>query len=325
VEGKLVRMHRIALFLAICILTSCDEADTSENDPGMLYEYQVLPQATGESIVTSSEPHYAYLDTRAAARGKLIVFLSGTDSYPQHYQLFSQTAASLGYHVVNLNYLNGEPVSRCFQETDETCFSAFHEEVIFGSPGSDFVNVDSANSIYNRTLRLLVYLDGEHPGQGWSDFFTSGTLNVEKLVVAGHSQGGGHAAYFARVFAIDRLILFASPNDYSEKYDRPAPWCEADFATSPTRFFGLLHRRDEIASASYQYAIWNVIGLLSSADTISADGSDFTSSHALVTNYEPNPNASPRLKHNVPVRDDALPTGSDGEHLISVWKYLLGN
>jgi hypothetical protein len=318
-------MYRTHLFLGICMIISCEDGDTTKKETPMLYEYQVLPQATNERITSSSEPHYAYLDTHTPPRGKLLVFLSGTDSYPQHYRLFSETAASLGYHVVNLNYLNAQPVSKCFQETDEDCFARFHEEVIFGNPVSDFVNVDSTNSIYNRTLTLLIYLDQQYPEQEWSQFFNASTLHYEKLVFAGHSQGGGHAAYFAQKFSIDRLIVFAAPNDYSEKYGHPAAWCESDFATSPERFFGLLHKRDEIVSTSYQYAVWSSIGFLSASDTTSADASSFTSSQALVTNYEPNPNATQRLKHNVPVRDDAIPTGSEGEHLISVWKYLLGN
>ena len=319
-------MYRIVLFLSIWIITSCDDdGSVTKKDPTQFYEYQVLPQDTDAGIASSPDFHYAYLDTRVVSRGKLLVFLSGTDSHPKDYQLFSQTAASLGYHVVNLNYVNSEPVSRCFSDEDEACFSQFHEEVIFGSPESEFVNIDSTNSIYNRTIALLSYLHQQYPRQEWEQFYNSSALHYEKLVLAGHSQGGGHAAYFAKKFSINRLIVFAAPNDYSEKYDRPAAWCQSDFATSPTRFFGMLHKRDEIVSTSYQYAIWNAIKLLSTADTTSADGSAFTTSHALVTNYEPNPGATHRLRHNVPVRDDAVPAGSEGEHLKTVWKYLLGN
>jgi hypothetical protein len=330
--GWMLKIRQLGLLL-ICVwlVASCNEEPEPAKEESFedtlelkLYEHHVLPQTTDQSIVPSEEFHYAYVDNRVESKEKLVVFLSGTDSYPQHYQLFSQTAASLGYHVVNLNYPNGVGVIKCFDDADENCFQKFHEEVIFGNPVSDFVEVDSTNSIYGRTLKLLQYLTQEFPEQGWGQFHESGILKYEKLVMSGHSQGGGHAAYFAYRFPIDRLIMFAAPNDYSEKYDRPASWFRSEFATSSERFFGLIHKRDEIVSSAYQYAIWKDMQLLAAYDTISADHGSFSNHHGLVTDYDPNPDANPRLKHNVPVRDNAMPPGSNGDQLKSVWKYLLG-
>ncbi|HYC86928.1 MAG TPA: hypothetical protein VEB86_16965, partial [Chryseosolibacter sp.] len=297
-------MRRLLLLLVVSAVLSCE--DGHERATGQLHQYQVLPQETG-NIANSPEAHYCYLDTRAAGIGKLLVFLGGTDSYPRHYQLFSKTAAALGYHVINVNYVNEQPVSKCFQAEDETCFARFHEEVLFGGAGSEVIEIDPANSVTSRILALLAYLDLHHPEQGWNQFYISGALNYGKVALAGHSQGGGHAAYLAQKYSTDRVILFAAPNDYSEKYGRPAPWCQSEFETLRTRFFGLLHARDEIASPSYQYAIWNAIGLLTAADTTSADGSGFSNAQGLVTDLDPNPDAVPRLKHNVPVRDNAIP------------------
>lgn len=321
-------MRRIFYFLTILFLTSCREDSVGPNEPssgsGKLYQYQVLPQETAPDIASSNEPHFAYVDTRTKARGMLLIFLSGTNSYPVNYQLFSETAAAEGYHVINLNYINHEPALDCFAKNGE-CFSHYHEEVLFGTPLSDLVNIDSANSIYSRIMGTLTYLTSKHPEQKWQQFYTSGSLNNEKLVLAGHSQGGGHAAYFAKRFSINRLILFAAPYDYSEERNGPAAWFDSDFSTSPERFFGLLHKNDELVSASHLYAIWQEMGLLSASDTTSVDGETFPKVQALVTNYQPNPNAMPRLRHNVPVRDDALPEGAEGQHLKSVWRYLLGD
>ena len=321
-------MRRIFYLLTILFLTTCKEDSIGPNEPpshpGKLYQYQVLPQETEQGIASSNEPHFAYVDTRANSRGMLLIFLSGTNSYPVNYQLFSETAAAEGYHVINLNYINHEPALDCFAKDGE-CFSQYHEEVLFGTPVSDLVSIDSANSIYNRILATLNYLTSKYPDQKWHQFYTSSSLNFEKLVLAGHSQGGGHAAYFAKKFSINRLILFAAPYDYSEEHDRPAAWFDSGFNTSSERFFGLLHKNDELVSTSHLHAIWQEMGLLSASDTTSADTATFPKVQALVTSYDPNPNAAPRLKHNVPVRDDALPEGAEGEHLKSVWKYLLGD
>jgi hypothetical protein len=330
-------MDRINLFLLVLLLIACNDTpdvpratDTNDTtainplDTGRYHEYHILPQETDEHIVHSEEPHYAYVDSRFLSKQKLLIFLSGTNSFPKHYQLFSQAAAAEGYHVVNINYINSANVLECTHQANNACFRNFHEEVIFGNAVCDFVSIDSGNSIYNRVLKLLVLLNRDHPEQKWSQFYNGGVLENQKLVLAGHSQGGGHAAYFAYKYPIDRVIVFAAPNDYSEKYARPADWCSSNFATSPDRLYGLLHRRDEIVPMAEQYAIWKVMKLLSRSDTVSADGDAFKGHQGLITNFEPNPDALPKLKHNVPVRDDALPPDASGEQLKLIWRYLLG-
>ena len=311
-------------FLFLFLATSCDQ----RNEPfkgATFYSYLVSPPSTDEEI-QSTLFHSAYVDTRTSLQGKLFLFFGGTGSTPQNYSSINKTATKLGYHVINLNYPNTVDGQVCKDRTDPKCFANYHEEMIFGGTQSDLINVNVANSISNRILKLLQRLHKLNPNNGWNQFFEGSEMVYSKFVLAGHSQGGGHAAYMAQKLAVDRVVLFSSPNDYSDVNGQPAPWCRNEFATSAERFFGLTHKRDEALVISKQYAIWKEMKMLTAADTVSADGSNYSSFNALVTNFNPNSKAKDLpLYHNLTALDYALPAGDDLTHLKEVWAHLMGN
>jgi hypothetical protein len=287
-----------------------------------LREIQVLPQETDPAIAASAEPHYAYVDNSKHLQGLLVVFLGGTNSSPNQYLMFPKAAAAQGYHVVNINYPNTVSGRSC-GDSDPSCFAAYHEEFIFGSPTAQDGAVNAANSIQNRLVRLLQYLDHKDPGDGWDQFFSNNTPVYTKLVVAGHSQGGGHAAYIGHKFHVNRVLMFSSPYDYNEKTSKSATWCTESAATPAAQFFGVLHRRDEIVPPPYQYEVWKSLRMLSRSDTVSADRPGFEGAQALYTDVDPNPNASVRLKHNAVIMDEAIPSGAAGDEIKKVWAYFL--
>lgn len=300
------------------------ETDTT-TVKGEYHEYKVLPHNTDSAITRSEEPHYVYIDTRTSLRNRLLLFLGGTNTAPKYFTEFSKTAAAMGYHVINIEYPNAVTVRVCEQAEDMECFTHYHEAVINGEPRSDFVHVTEADGIMNRVIKLLKYLNAQDTTQGWDQFYAGNVLQWPKIVVAGHSQGGDHAAYLAYKFAVDRLVVLCSPNDFSRKYNQPADWCGQPFATSPDRIYGLMHKRDELVPPEEHYATWKVMRLLDAADTTAADKDSYKGFHALYTDVEPNPSASKyKSKHNAPIIDEAIPTGAQGEHLKQVWKYLLG-
>ena len=198
--------------------------------------------------------------------------------------------------------------------------------MLFGGTQSQLVVIKKANSISNRILKLLQRLHKINPSNGWDQFYEGSELLYSKFVLAGHSQGGGHATYLAQKFAVDRVVMFSSPTDYSDKEGKAASWLRNEFATSIDRFYGLTHKRDDTLTISKQYSIWKDMKLLAAADTSSADGSNFANFRALVTNFEPNTTAKVLPKyHNLTAQDYALPIGADRKHLKQVWIYLLGN
>ena len=113
-----------------------------------------------------------------------------------------------------------------------------------GAPVSEKINVDPANSILNRLQKLLVYLVNHDPDGGWGEFVDGGQPVWSHIVVAGHSQGSGHAAYIGKMFKVDEVLMFSGPQDYLDDLDKPAPWLARPSATPPSRFFAFLNEND---------------------------------------------------------------------------------
>jgi len=337
----------VVLLISICIpmLISCSEkkdpgpnvspvqepvasgppATTDSTQAGALLEHKILPHETDSLIRKTDEPHYAFLNTTLPRRNKLLLFLGGTNTSPQYFLEFSKTAAGMGFHVINVQYMNSVTARVCEDVADMKCFNAYHEEVIFGKDDSEFIKVGPGDGIINRAVRLLHYLHDKSPDEGWNQFYSDDILNWSAITVAGHSQGGDHAAYLAYKFSVDRLIMMCAPNDFSKRYAKSAAWCREQFATPANRFYGIMHKRDEVVSPAEHYAVWKDMNLLAEADTSSADVDTYKNFRALYTDVEPNPAADRyKSRHNAPVIDEAVPTGSEGEQLRMVWRHLLG-
>lgn len=46
------------------------------------------------------------------------------------------------------------------------------------------------------------------PAEGWEQFLENDSPRWNTIVVAGHSQGGGRAVYFAKLHPVERVIAF---------------------------------------------------------------------------------------------------------------------
>src|SRR5262245_7988173 len=128
----------------------------------------------------------------------LFVFLPSTAAKPSDYQLIQQEAVDLGYYVVGLAYPNADAVVhicnlKATYYEREACNLNMRLETLDGKNDSPDTNVDKWNSIENRLTALLKYLATTYPEEGWQGFVDEGGPNWSRLVVAGHSQGGGNA------------------------------------------------------------------------------------------------------------------------------------
>jgi hypothetical protein len=205
---------------------------------------RIDPSRTDPAIRTVRGPHLALYDPHVTSLHRLLLFLPGTNGRPEGSLAFDTAFTQWGFHAITLDYENGVQAASCSPSPDPSCFDHYRETIITGAPGSERIAVTPANSIVNRFARLLTYLAQTDPDGQWADFLDAGQPRWDRIVVAGHSQGAGHAAYLGKLFRVDRVLMFSGPQDYAIVLNGPASWESRPSLTPPRRFFAFLSQRD---------------------------------------------------------------------------------
>jgi hypothetical protein len=130
---------------------------------------------------------------------KLFLFIGGSLSSPGDYAAICNFAGNSGFDIISLRYPNEVGVFTTLAESDDNLvFDKFRQEICFGTPQSIHIAVDTLNSIYTRTVKLLQFLAANYTSQNWNQYLlTADTPDWSKILVGGHSQGAGHACYLA--------------------------------------------------------------------------------------------------------------------------------
>lgn len=205
---------------------------------------RVDPGQTDPAIATVHGPNLAVYDPAVPARHRLILFLVGTGGKAAGSQKLDSIFAEWGYHAISLDYENNILAASLSHSLDRSSFDRYRSAIVTGGAVNDKASVSQANSILNRFQKMLVYLAAHDPGAGWDEFLTNGSPVWSRVMVAGHSQGTGHAAYIGKLFSVDRVLLFSGPQDYLDNFNQPAPWQAKPGATDPSRFFAFLSTND---------------------------------------------------------------------------------
>ena len=322
-------MHRLCLFLLIIpLLYSCRKRNilTPKADREGIVHYQIKSKTLDPGIVQDRFPNHLYVAPEVTQRDLLLVFLGATNSAPHDYEEFPRQAARMGYHVINMNYSNSPSVNLCTGEGNEECFERMREEVQTGRRTSNRIFVNEVHSIENRLLKLLQYMADLDPGMGWEQYFNGDDLRYHKMVIAGHSQGAGQAAYIGKKNEVERVIMFSGPNDYSEFFKDAAAWAEGFFETDRERYFVLAHLEDEVLPFAQQYAFWHRLGLTALGDTTLVGEQNVPSSNPQMLYTQLKPGASSfslGRYHNSVVVDRYLRREKGEVVLEGIWEYLL--
>ncbi len=200
---------------------------------------EVDPRVTAEGIKQINGPHVVYWNP-SFSNSRLLITFGGTTAKAEDLADFAQVAVEQGYHVVSLDYFNSVITTACRDNNETDCFDHFREEIGFGKPVSNLLNVDLHNSIHYRLNSVLVYLAAKDPQ--WRQFLNKGEIKWGTVVLAGNSQGSGHAAYLSKIYPVARVVMICGPQDHFK--DRPAPWVLKNGKTSGDRYYALLHRDD---------------------------------------------------------------------------------
>jgi hypothetical protein len=205
---------------------------------------RVLPNQTDAAIETVHGPHIAVYDPQSDSRHLLFLFLVGTGSKADSSLKIDSVFAGWGYHAISLDYENNVLAASYVHSLDSATFGHYREAIVTGAPVSEKIQVNPDNSILNRFQKLLIYLAKNDPDGGWGEFVHHGQPVWSHIIVAGHSQGSGHAAYLGKLFRVKRVLMFSGPQDYMDDLDRPAAWQARKSATPPSRFFAFLNLKD---------------------------------------------------------------------------------
>lgn len=318
----------ILFWLLFAVFTAINVgADAQLCDSTQLRLTKVRASETDGNIAWELAAHQIFYHPTCTDKNKLLVYLVGSYDNPTSTTYFPALAANYGYHVVVLKYPNSTVAQgACGSSTDPDCYYKFRKEVIYGGDFSPEVSVDTTNSIVNRLVKLLAYLNSQSSGEGWDQYLISGAPNWSKMTFAGHSQGGGHAALIGLENNVDGVLMFSSPNDYSSYFSSAANWCSGTFATPDSNFFSLNNLQDEVVDFSEQFAVWSAMSFSSGQDSLRIHGQQnpFNNSHLLYIDYAGSGELSEN--HNATVRDGHTPIASNGQPAYhDVWLYMLGH
>jgi hypothetical protein len=286
-------------------------------------EHVVPPATTDPAIDADLEDHYAYLQPAlAATRGELVVWFSGSCGQPRRQRRLLREAARAGYHTIGLNYPNCPSVNGLcdpLQPGAPDCYEEVRLERLDGIDRSPLVTVSPPNGIVNRLVKLLEYLAVQFPSEGWDQYLDGGAPRWERLVVAGHSQGGGMAAIIGKEHEVARVAMFSWKDTITPL--QPAPWLFAPKATPVDRYVGFSHQH---SAPIPEEVAWNALGLPGVTVNVDITPEPYGNANRLTTDVLPQ-TGSYDDAHGSVATDQNTPLRADGTPVLSeVWRYLLG-
>jgi hypothetical protein len=294
---------------------------------GEVTRFSIDPCATDPAIKPLGSDHTIFIDSSVKPTRGLLVYLPGTGGKTTNTNGFCSTSVEAGYQVINLMYPNEVPAVVVRDSPDDKAFANFRWEIIEGGDLAEQIEVDRANSIENRLIKALQYLDKTRPTEAWDTYLTDGNLDWEEITWSGGSQGAGHAALIATKHRVKRVIGFGGPKDYRGSARKPAAWYQP-CATPADRFYAFNHKQDRQGCGyEQQIEVLKVMGLEEFGGPVDVDtvGPPFNNGRMLFTNY-PGTELTSMQAHSSVIGDRATPKTESGEPLFKpVWHYMLTN
>ena len=268
--------------------------------------------------------HSYWVNNAVPPRGELLIFITGTGGRSQGPDEFFRTAANVGYHVIMPLYANDVPAAVCAGDPARAAFENFRREIIEGRDLTPLLEVGPADSINNRILKLVQWLKQHRPPEeNWGQFFDKdGGFIWRKVVLAGHSQGGGHALLMAQDHEVARVIMTGAPKDFSQARHKPAAWYRPG-KTPVSRMFALNHEQDFQGCSPTEQLENYTAARLAPVRNVDQLAPPYDHAHAFTTNF-PGTALDSGTAHISVIIARAAPRDADGApHFKLVWLYML--
>jgi hypothetical protein len=272
-----------------------------------------LPELHGEEYT----PNARNIAMRTDAPGPLLLFLPATRAVPRDYRAFLTTAQSTGYHVLALDYWNlGQSVAHTCG-SDPHCYGNVQANRFDGSHATRYSSIQRSDSILARLTHALQLLAEKDPHGGWDSYLTGDRVNWNRLVLAGHSQGGGESAYIAHVHKVQGVLLFASP--VASDGTVVASWLTRPGSTPSSRYYGFDSSGDMYFSRIQ--GSWAALKLGGTASALTVTNAvPIGGGHRLVTGL---PLGSPGEAHSRMISDGGPRTAAGVPVFRNIWLWML--
>jgi hypothetical protein len=261
-------------------------------------------------------PNHRNYAARTNAAAPLLLFLPATRERPSNYSAFLTTAREDGYHVLALDYWNDGRSVQLTCGTDPHCYGDVQRNRLDGSHPTRFSAIDASNSIENRLGLAISHLSATDPSGGWSGFDRDGNIDWSRIVVAGHSQGGGESAYISHQHRVLGVLMFSSPVDSDNGVD--ASWMSTPGATPAARMYGFDDTGDIFASRIR--SSWDALGMGSFGSPDNVDFGALGTAHELLSTRSL---GTPMQSHSFDITDSTPRTTGGHPIFRSVWSWML--
>jgi hypothetical protein len=268
--------------------------------------------ATATDAAIAEGEHLYAVAPEVLSTGKLVVLLPDADAVPSQYATIAMAAAHAGHRVLVL----AAPVAALAAcAGDSNCLELARKELFDGQDRTPKVTVDMANSLQNRLVKALAFLDKQRPGENWGSFYNGSTPYWASIAIAGHGEGASEAAMVAMQQSTWRVVLLGGPTDGTGV--QAANWLAGTSQTDKSAWRAFAATND--SAWAVIGAAWTALGLGSSSAQVSIDsGAKPTNSTQLLTTATNVPDP-----HGAVAQDGALPVDAVAlQHLSNAWTLL---
>jgi hypothetical protein len=242
---------------------------------------------------------FAYLDTRAEPKGKLVVFLHGAGDFSSCGNgALGTLVASWGFHWFGPCYLSNYGVDNCGNDIEGCRMEAFE-----GVDHHGAVTIARPDSIEERIVRGLKHLQTLNPQGDWQYFLDGDAPRWSEIVITGHSHGASSSGVIGVHRKVFRVVMLAGP------YDPGQAWLSSTPLTARDRFFGFSHTGD--SQHSGHLAAFQALGLPGTPTRVDSAQPPYGNSHRLYSG------ASVGDAHQ------SVANGTTSG-FVEVWRYLYG-
>lgn len=280
----------------------------------------------GFHLGTPKQPadlQHASVDTRVAPRGKLVIWMMA------HNRELFERLNSYGIHAIRVHYAN-KWFSICCQDNPvgEHCRGNIRLEAAVGQDFSDEVNIARPDSMAERAIQYVKWLDRKNPTGGWSHFLNADKTDLrwDDIIMAGSSHGSTTAARFAKHQKVSRVVTFCGPRDQYQT------WQSLKSATPENRYFGFTHTLDGGWTGDHYCRSWEMLGMHQFGKIVNVDEQNilnqdaeqtaiaFGNTRRLITNFDVGGDAK-RAHGSVLPGKRAFQIDKVYQH-ENVWRYL---